>query len=264
MHPGIYQGITADDYHSGPGYSKSQLDLVRQAPGLIQWARRSPYTHSDAADIGHAVHCLLLEPAEFTDRYVIEPVFNRRSNAGKEDAERFARENRGRQIISTEDADTINNMHASVMAHPEARALLAMPGESESSVYWIDPATGLLCRCRPDRWARPSRIMIDVKTTDDAAKFHWSVRDYRYDVQAAFYSDGAAAVGEPVDLFVFLVVGKRREMGRYPVRVIELQPSCIDRGRIDYRHDLQAVAECERTGTWPGVELMNVPERRAY
>ena len=106
--------------------------------------------------------------------------------------------------------------------------------------------------------------MIDVKTTDDAAKFHWSVRDYRYDVQAAYYSDGAAAVGEPVDLFVFLVVGKRREMGRYPVRVIELQPSCIDAARDEYLEDLFTLAKCEREQSWPGVELMTPPRRQRF
>ncbi len=262
MQQGIYQNIPADQYHTGPGYSKSQLDLVRRAPGLIQWARNSPYTHSDAADIGTAVHCLLLEPDEFARRYVVEPKIDRRSNAGKEAAARFAAENSDRHIIAEADYDTILNMRASVRAHPDAKALLALPGESESSVYWIDPATGLLCRCRPDRWARQARVMIDVKTTDDAAKFHWSVRDYRYDVQAAFYSDGAAAVGEPVDMFVFVVVGKRREMGRYPVRVIELDPATVESARIEYQQDLATVAECERTRSWPGVELMIPPRRQ--
>ena len=264
MNPGIYPDIPSDQYHTGPGYSKSQLDLVRRAPGLVQWARNSPYTGSDAADIGTAVHCLLLEPAEFARRYVVEPVFNRRTNAGKADAEAFAVNNHDRHILSASDYDTILNMQASVMAHPEAKALLTMPGESESSVYWIDPATGLLCRCRPDRWARAARVMIDVKTTDDAAKFHWSVRDYRYDVQAAFYSDGAAAVGEPVDLFVFVVVGKRREMGRYPVRVIELDAATVEAARIEYQQDLSTVLECQRTKEWPGIELMTPPKRNHY
>lgn len=262
MNPGVYPDIPADQYHTGPGYSISQLDLVRRAPGLVQWARNSPYTGSDAADIGTAVHCLLLEPDEFARRYVVEPVFNRRTNAGKADAEAFAVNNHDRLIISADDHEQILAMQASVMAHPDARALLTMPGESESSIYWTDPTTGLLCRCRPDRWARSHRIMIDVKTTDDAAKFHWSVRDYRYDVQAAFYSDGAAAVGEPVDVFVFVVVGKRREMGRYPVRVIELDPATIEAARAEYQQDLYAVAECERTGAWSGVEFM-IPPRRS-
>ena len=264
MQPGIYPDIPADQYHAGPGYSKSQLDLVRRAPGLIQWARNSPYTHSDAADIGTAVHCLLLEPDQFADRYALEPQINRRTNAGKEEAERFAAENAHKGILSADDYEQILAMRQSVMAHPEARALLEMPGESESSVYWLEPTTGLLCRCRPDRWARSARVMIDVKTTDDAAKFHWSVRDYRYDVQAAFYSDGAAAVGAAVDLFVFVVVGKRREMGRYPVRVIELDPATIEAARIEYQQDLLTVAECEREKSWPGVELMTPPRRQQY
>lgn len=252
------------DYHAHPAYSKSQLDLVRQSPAMLQWSRKAPRDESEAAEIGTAFHCLLLEPAEFAARYVVAPKFNLRTNQGKDDAAFFAAENKDRIILPAEDMGMIQAMHDSAMAHPEVAALMALPGESESSIFWTDPHTGLPCRARPDRWARSAGVMMDVKTIDKAEQFHWSVRDYRYDVQDAFYTDGARYSGSPVEVFLFIVVGKHRSMGRHPVRVIQLDDTSRARGRAEYIEDLQTILECERTGIWPGVELMNAPERRYY
>ncbi|MBK1709832.1 exodeoxyribonuclease VIII [Marichromatium sp. AB31] len=250
-------------YHSGPGISKSQLDLAHQAPALLQWARQAPRSYSGAAHAGSAIHTLLLEPTEFDQRYAVGPDCGRRSNADKARWAEFEAQLDGRIALTLEERETLEEMRQSVLAHPEAAALLQLrSGVAERSVYWRDVETGLLCRCRPDWWAPMYRVVADVKTTDDISKFHWSVRDYRYDVQEAFYSDGLAEVtGEPLDAFLFLVVGKRREMGRYPVRVFELDRDAIERARAEYRADLAMIASCERTGDWPGVQKLSVPAR---
>ena len=39
--------------------------------------------------MGSAIHCLLLEPDEFKDRFIIAPPFNRRTNAGKAEEAEF-------------------------------------------------------------------------------------------------------------------------------------------------------------------------------
>ena len=264
MKTGIYPGISNADYHADPAISKSQLDLVRRAPGLLEWSRNAPRGVSDAADIGNAAHCMLLEPAEFADRFIVAPKFDRRTNQGKADAAAFEADCAGKTILSDDDWDKLQHMRDSVMAHPDAASLLSLKGLAEHSVWWTDPITGVQCRARPDWWIKDHRIMVDVKTADKAADFHWSVRDYRYDVQQAFYSDGAAHAGAPVDMFLFLVVGKSREMGRYPVRVVELLAADVERGRQEYQHDLATVAECQRTKEWPGIERVSVPERKYY
>lgn len=256
--------MTNTDYHNHPAYSKSQLDLVRQSPALLQWSKRAPRDESEAAEIGTAVHCLMLEPEAFADRYVVEPKFNLRTNQGKDDAAFFAEQNKGRIILPADDMDMIQAMYDSAMAHPEVAALMGLPGVSEHSIFWTDPHTGVPCRARPDRWAQRAGVMIDVKTIDKADQFHWSVRDYRYDVQDAFYSDGAMYCGQPVDAFLFVVIGKHRSMGRHPVRVIQLDEPSRARGRAEYIEDLQVIADCIRTGIWHGVETMTAPERRYF
>lgn len=264
MEPGIYANISNADYHSGPGYSKSQLDLVDQSPALVLWSRRAPRSFTSAGHIGTALHCLLLEPAQFWHEYALGPDCGRRSNADKERWEEFERSLVGRTALTVDEYDDLIEMRDSVLAHPEAAGLLSLPSAvPECSAYWIDPNTGLLCRCRPDLWVPAHGVIVDVKTTEDIHRFKWSVRDYRYDVQDAFYRDGVqAATGIGVTGFFFLVVGKKREMGRYPVRVFELGPHDVAAGHRKYQRDLAVIAECERTGVWPGIQSLEVPQYR--
>lgn len=160
--------------------------------------------------------------------------------------------NPGRIVLSPEVWDQLHAMRDAVHNHPAAHALLtSVPGEAEKSVYWIDPTTGVLCRCRPDWW-RDDWIIPDLKTTDDASPegFAKSIANWRYDVQAAFYMDGIEqATGKRPKSFVFIAVEKKPPYG---VGVYVLDSDSLELGRAQYQHDLRIYAECVRTGEWPG------------
>ena len=160
--------------------------------------------------------------------------------------------NPGRIVLSPEVWDQLHAMRDAVHNHPAAHALLtSVPGEAEKSVYWIDPITGVLCRCRPDWW-REDWIIPDLKTTDDASPegFAKSIANWRYDVQAAFYMDGIEqATGKRPKSFVFIAVEKKPPYG---VGVYVLDSDSLELGRAQYQHDLRIYAECVRTGEWPG------------
>ena len=166
-HPlGRVFGLSNEEYHAGPGVSKSQLDQIAESPATYIWAKNAPVDEEKlkAFDMGSAIHCLLLEPDEFKDRFIIAPPFNRRTNAGKaEEAEFLAGcAELGKTVMDAEEGRKLYLMRDSVMAHPDARWLLEQEGHSEASFYWIDPQTQELCRIRPDRHLSNHPIRIDV------------------------------------------------------------------------------------------------------
>lgn len=263
MQPGYYRNITNRDYHGGPGVSKSTLDLVHTAPALVQWSKSAPRDDQAVAavDIGDAFHALVTEPERFKRDFVIAPEFNLRTNAGKAGYAAFLEEANARPVLRGEHLRQLRLMRESTFAHPWARLLLEEPGDVEPSIYWTDPDTGLLCRCRPDKLLSRRRIILDIKTTADMDRFHWSIEDYRYHVQDAFYTEGIERhFGERYS-FIFLVVSTSLDAGRYPVRVFTLLDEDKAAGRDEFRVDLNTYAECERRGVWPGIEPITRPAR---
>lgn len=370
MTPGVYDNITNEQYHGGPGISKSGLDLIHRSPMHYHFATTAANDNqpTPAQAIGTAFHALLLEPALFAQTYCLglrrqdvpDAIEDREVLVGMvaklnesrlpklatggakaeqieriiaaekemataapdknwticDSAELEARKaadlklhieelnkhrpgllttsgnrhelaeilrangvevtlwsdvlatwneaNGHRTVLSQEQWDQLMAMRDSVMDHPAARALLtAKPGVAEQSVYWVDPVTGELCRCRPDFW-RIDDIIVDVKTTDDASPegFAKSIANWRYDVQDPFYRDGIKiATGRDIRGFVFLAVEKKAP---YAVGVYVLDPESIELGRLQYRADLNRYAECKAASQWPGygdkIQTISLPK----
>lgn len=261
--PGYYLGLSNEAYHKGPGISKSQLDLVSQSPALLQWSKNAPEDdeNKSALNVGDAVHALLLEPQRFRDEFAIGPKdAPRNTNAGKEKWAEFEAGLDGQTILTADEGRKIELIYGSVMAHPHARWLIEAKGDPEASIYWTDPETGLLCRCRLDKLLTDYGWIMDVKTTADMSKFNRSVWDYRYHVQDAFYSEGYKQhFGEAPSGFLFLVVSTSIECGKYPVRLFCLDDEAKAKGQASMREDLSVLAECERTGEFPGIETISLP-----
>lgn len=161
-----------------------------------------------------------------------------------------------RTVLKPEEWDQLMNMRDAVMAHPSARSILSKPGKAEQSVYWVDQATGVLCRCRPDWWTDDG-IILDVKTCEDASEdgFQQSIGKWGYDVQDAYYMDGVAAAGRPARAFLFLAVEKSARVvdGKaLGVQVYRLDDESRESGRAQYREDLGIYAQCVKLNDWPG------------
>lgn len=179
MKPGIYRGLSSDEYHSGPGVSKSLLDLIRKSPAHLRAAIQNPSARktTSAQAFGHAFHALLLEPETFAASYcppfeappgalvTVEDIKQAlqasgvpfRASARKADLTAIVRErlpsavlyddvkaeylakNVGRTELSADDWTRLHSMRDAVLAHKAASKLLAAPGESELSAYWREP-----------------------------------------------------------------------------------------------------------------------------
>ncbi len=245
--PGVYPGLGNEAYHSGPGISKSGLwTIYTKSPAHYQFA---PRKESNAFDIGEAAHIAILEPETYETRVVRGPE-DRRGNKWT-DAKAYA-EDAGKLLLTSGDFDKGLLMRDAV--HADARIHAIITGgaaQVEHSGFWIDPVTGVLCKCRPDLYRPDLGIMLDLKSTvsahpDDFAR---AVVNYGYHAQEAWYSDGHRANGQAVDGFVFLAIEKADP---FVCALYELPPSIVAEGAAICRKALDRYAECKRTDTWPG------------
>lgn len=263
IQPGIYYDIPNEAYHAGPGVSKSQLDDIADTPAIYLWRKNAPVDteKTKSLDTGTAFHCRVLEPEEFSKRFIIAPEFNRRTSAGKEEEKTFLEEcaRTGRTVLTAEEGRKIELMYQSVMALPLGQWLVESAGYAESSVYWEDPETGILCRCRPDKIIPEFHWIMDVKTTADIQRFRTAYYDYRYHVQDAFYSDGYRAQFGEIPTFVFLVASTTAEGGRYPVEIFMMGEDAKLAGQREYRRNLQTLAECLNNDEWPAIKTLSLP-----
>ncbi|EBQ8054101.1 exodeoxyribonuclease VIII [Salmonella enterica] len=263
IEPGIYYGISNENYHAGPGVSKSQLDDIADTPALYLWRKNAPVdtTKTKTLDLGTAFHCRVLEPEEFSNRFIVAPEFNRRTTAGKEEEKAFLMEcaSTGKTVITAEEGRKIELMYQSVMALPLGQWLVESAGHAESSIYWEDPETGILCRCRPDKIIPEFHWIMDVKTTADIKRFKTAYYDYRYHVQDAFYSDGYEAQFGVLPTFVFLVASTTVECGRYPVEIFMMGEEAKLAGQQEYHRNLRTLADCLNTDEWPAIKTLSLP-----
>lgn len=184
---------------------------------------------------------------------------------------RWAAENEGYTVLSVDTYEQLLGMRDAIMAHPMAGKLLSGEGVAEASVYWTDPSTGELCRCRPDFW-RKDGVVVDLKSTEDASPdgFAKSLVNYRYHVQAPWYLGGMAAAHAAGHFpegfaapraFVFIAVEKRAP---YAVACYALDAESLEIGTRLMRADLDTLAECRRTDIWPGygdtLQQLGVPQ----
>lgn len=275
---GIRTDISSDEYHLGPGISKSGLDLINLSPLHYKTHRDHPRPSTKAFDFGRAFHKLVLEPDDFLNEFCVIPeCAPKRPTAAQLGAkkpapktleqiswwEEFEAENEGKTIITNTsenfwnpgDYEAIMRMKESIDNDPILSVLLN-PADLivESSVYWFDSETKRLCKCRPDARNVAHNCVVDLKSTVDASftEFSKSMGKFRYHVQDAFYSDGLRATGNPIDAFFFVAVEKKPP---YCANLLYCSPEDKRKGRIEYRRNLDTFNECKKTDTWPGYPI---------
>lgn len=259
---GIHENIAAADYHVRvPGLvSKGVLDMVERSPAHAKaWLDGAERNDTSALRFGNALHCALLEPDVFLSRYIIKPKFKGKGSKAAKEA--WEAENETALCIDPEDLDVITAMRGAILAHPVAGMLL-QDGKSEVTALWTDPETGLRLKSRADYYVPSMRLIVDLKSTEDARpkSFPRSVANFRYHVQDAFYRMVFTGAGYPVERFVFLAVEKDEP---YAIAVHMLDEAAQERGRVLMRKNLRELARCVETRMYPGydekIHILSLP-----
>lgn len=270
--PGLYtaQQISLEQYHADvvPGGSLSSSGarklLDPGCPAQFDYDRKHPQAPKREFDIGTAAHKLVL--GEGPDLAPCDVSDWRTKDAQKQAAEARAE---GAIPLKRADYDAVHGMADALRRHRTAAALFdPASGKPEQSLYWIDPITKVTCRARPDWLPNPSagRLIIpDYKTTTkvDRKSIAKAIRDWGYHCQAAWYLEGARALGLADERAVFVLVFQTKSA---PYHVVVAQVDALD---LRIGHAKNAVArdiyrECTETGNWPAygedVEIIPQPD----
>jgi exodeoxyribonuclease VIII len=231
-----------------------------------------PQKESDAFAFGHAVHCLALEPEKFDERFAAAPKVDRRTTAGKIRWAEHLEESKDKIVIDERDyADAIACVQA-LNNHAEFATIMAQPKRVE--VPFEFDLFGHRFKAKPDCIVDSMRLIVDIKTTDDASphKWQWSAVDYGYHRQQIIYQQALWQDTRDDYRFIFAVVEKPKPSTRGippTVALYELNDTTIEMGEDD---TLGLVREYERRtkeNNWQqpyssGIVPLRLPKRRVY
>lgn len=225
----------------------STLREIATSPKHYRHRLDTPRTDTPAMAFGRAAHCAVLEPDAFPLRYVLRPDgIDRRTKEGKEKWLQLCALSAGKDILDADDYRRCLALRDAVRSHPVARSYL--DGQTEVVCQWRDEATGIDCKGRIDL---VGRAIVDLKTTTKPLqRFASEAASRAYHGQMAFYHDGWKAA-HGADLPVVLIVVEAEEP--HDVAVLRLEAAdALWAGQAEYRRLLAILADCRRTGEWPG------------
>jgi hypothetical protein len=244
MQTGIFPTMPFEQYLALDAASKGKLrTLYRKTPAHSTVHRGT----TPETDFGTALHVGILEPDRF-DAAVKRGPSDRRGNKWKDAIAEFP----SALVLPDHEYDRVVEARDAVLTDPTIRGLATREGMSEATGLWIDPDTGVLCRCRPDRYVPSLALMADLKTTAEAGAdaFRRVAEVMLYDLHDAMYSEGwGLAGGGAVEDFIFIVVERDPP---YAHAIYQLQEPERLRGRAIMRKALQTYQQCKASGCWRG------------
>lgn len=197
---------------------------------------------------GSALHAYLLGQS---DRVVVYEggARNPRFKAWQE----FEAAHEGKHILIPSEIGPVEGMRKSLESHPRAMELLS--GIQEERIEW--DIAGRACAGTPDvvhLLPDGSKRLVELKTsrTADPNLLKWHAKNLAYHAQVAWYAHGleqtmAYARGPVTEVYVVAV----ESVAPYPVTVLRVCESMLERGRRQWRLWFERLRVCESTGHFP-------------
>jgi len=257
---GLAEEVPNKVYHAAPGLSKTSLDQLNKSPAHYRHWLTNGVASTPSMLFGSLCHAAVLEPKTFQDNYVAAPKGIRR---GTKAWAAFTEENQGKEIIKPEDMEIVSDISKAVWSNRLAQKMLSDSRFEVSAFTDLETDTGrsIFVKCRPDV-ITPNGYLVDLKFVSDNSKdaFAASAARYRYDVQAAFYSDILRNLGEEVKGFVFAAVEKTAP---YTTNFFVWDNESKEKGRQRYMSNLNLYLSCKFENKWEakdvGIETISLP-----
>jgi hypothetical protein len=260
--PGFYFDLPAEEYFAIEAVSNSRLSLLKRSPLHYKTGKFKEPTK--AMSIGSLTHAGVLEPLAIARRYCFMPNYSKHPSNRTKSGERsfssstdfvkkmesdFLELNHDKQVVTEEEYMRVCGVSIGLSQNPKARTLFT-GGESEVSIVWDDPETGIRCKARVDYLSKQP-VFADLKTCADALDFEWSIGNYDYHRQMAFYRRGLEVlIGGDFTAWIAAVETE----APYCNRVAPLGEDALRYGDKLVSELLTKLAGHIDSGEWPGYE----------
>lgn len=138
-----------------------------------------PQKNNPAFLVGGYFHTAILEPGKLKNFKIVKSS-SRNTKAYKEISD-------GELCLLQQEVDQIELMVEKMMSNQTCKDLIAT-GEVKYEVPGIKEIHGEMWKGKADIVNHSERLIIDLKTTNDIAKFRYSASKYNYDSQAYIYN----------------------------------------------------------------------------
>lgn len=223
----------------------SNLKHARVSMLEYQHAVNNPTPDNHRFAVGRAIHTAILEPEKLNEQYAVFTGARRSGKAWDE----FNEQNAAKTILKTEEWDAVNRAAERVAKHELAQEWINRDlALIERPITWVDPYSKLPCKARPDS---VHSAIVEVKSTNtvDERDFIRNASKMGYFGQLAFYRRGYRELTKmwlPCAI-VAVEVEAPHDIGVFVVDEDSLRVADDEISRL-----LSKVAECTKTGKWPG------------
>jgi len=271
--PGIYE-VSFEEYRAWPAINASALKIGYQTSALHMKAAIDGVLNSDsrARKFGRAIHARLLEPDTFAERFLIAGRCQELLKSGKRKGEPCGKWGRFHydgswfcgahrheaavepaEYVDGNEAEQIERIVKSVYSHSVVK-MLSAHGGAEVSIIWN--WDGFACKARFDKWITKANCpdtIVDLKKCQvfkaDDHSLQSSIRTYGWDLQAAWYVDGAEKITgtKPLWAWVFL-----EDNEPFDTRPVWCSKALMEIGRIKMQSAFDLYKCCVEVSQWPG------------
>lgn len=239
--------------------SYSSLSAFKKSPAHYITYLTKPWETTPALTMGSLIDCMVLTPEDTENRFVIQPKIDRRSNAGKEEYEKFILANQFKQFISEEDWDKAEKIRDEIYKNAASTAILQRFNQTQKSFNWEDKETGLPMIAKLDLVG--DEDIGDLKSTINGHpdEFGKSCFNYGYHLQAAIYLEAMALRGKYPTYWMVAV----EKVEPYAIGVYKVSNDFIKQGKEDFHKLLQSFAFCMKENLWNQTYDFHSPIGRA-